>query len=246
MTSTQDEGASKKTTRNTRSNSNGDLTVDFLRVLLREQKEEIIRSLSSKVDELNVKVTELVSKIRRLEDTVALVCDKQEAQQAEINNLRGLVQSSTNVESLLDEMQQRSIRANNLIISGLPEKNSGSVEERNKHDLSEFERLSNFLKISGVKVTENFRIGGARQDGNRLLKVKLGDQTKTTQFLRKSRSLRNTEFNKIFISPDRTPVQQSEYKELRRGLKERRDMGEDVVIYRGRIQEKSSLKNFRQ
>lgn len=237
----------KPSSRNLRSTSNIDsgVTLDSLKALLREQKEQIIISLSTKVDELNMKVTDLVSKIDQLENSVTSLRKKQEEQQMQINKLRDFVQESP--EPLLDELQQRLIRANNLIISGLPEKDSGTVDERKKHDLQEFERLSKLMNMPRVVITQCTRIGGARGDSNRLLKIRLADQNTRVQLLGRSKSLRNTEFDKVFLNPDRTPSQQSAYKELKRELKERRDMGEDVVIYRDQIRPKNfRAKNFRQ
>ena len=244
MSSNPEENTSKRASRNTRSNSLSDLTLDTLKTLLGEQKQEIILSLSSKVDELNSKVTDLISRIKHLENIVTSVSEKQEEQQEEIDNLKELVSSTANPESLLDEIQQRLSRANNVVVSGLPEKTSGSVVERTQQDLLQFKRLTEFLDISDVCVTHCTRVGGTRQDGNRLLKVKLMDPIQRAQLLRKSKSLRNTEFGKVYINPDLTPTQQSKHKELRRELRERRQMGEDVVIYRGSIRPKSALKNF--
>ena len=242
----QEGDMGKKPGRNLRSNSNADsgITLETLKALLREQKEEIILSLSSKVDELNKKVTELVCKIGVLENTVTSLSKKQEEQQMHIDDLRASVLASP--EPLLEELQQRLSRANNLIIAGLPEKSTGTIEDRKKHDLHEFKRLSNFMEMPRVEITQCVRIGGRREDGIRLLKIRIADMNMRTQFLRRSKSLRNSEFGKIFVNPDRTPSQQSAYKELQRELKERRDKGEDVVIYRDRIRPKDFRgKNFR-
>ena len=48
--------------------------------------------------------------------------------------------------------------------------------------------------------------------------------------LRKSRSFRN-----VFVNPDRTKAQRSEFKRLRDELKERRSKGENAVIYNRQV-----------
>ena len=49
----------------------------------------------------------------------------------------------------------------------------------------------------------------------------------------------------VFRFQDLTPVQQAESKRLRQILKERRDKGEDVVIFRNKITKRDDIKNFR-
>ena len=85
MATNQEENGAKRNVRSSiRSNSNSDLSLDSLRLLLSEQKNDIVQSVSSKIDEINVKVTELISKFNRLEDTVTEVCRRQDEQQKEI------------------------------------------------------------------------------------------------------------------------------------------------------------------
>lgn len=249
MSSNQDDNAlNKRILRNTgRSNSNGDLSTDSLRVLLREQKDEIIQSVSHKVDELSLKVSELISKFNHLEDKVTLLCKRQDEQQVEIDNLKMLIGNVPDPEFLIQEIQQRVDRSNNLIVSGLQEKASGSVEDRTRHDLAEFQHLCEVIDVPEVKVEKCFRIGARRQDENRLLKVSLKERSDRNSILRKAKSLRNCgEFEKVYVTPDRTQSQRLMHKKMRLELKRRRDEGDEVVIYRGRIQSKSSLKNFRQ
>lgn len=137
-------------------------------------------------------------------------------------------------------------RANNVIVSGLPENNLGTVQERHQHDVAEIRRVLNFLEISVDSISECTRIGGRVRGGSRLLKVNLKDPQKRDQLLRKSRSLRgSSEFGKIFINPDLTASQQQTQKILRRELEERRQLGESVVIYAGSVRPKSSITNFR-
>lgn len=53
--------------------------------------------------------------------------------------------------------------------------------------------------------------------------------------------LRNTEFRNVFIHLDLTPFQQEAFREQRRILKERRDDGQDVIMYRGEVKLRSDL-----
>ncbi len=246
MATKQDENGAKRNARSsTRSNSNSDLSLDSLRLLLSEQKNDIVQSVSGKIDEINVKVTELISKFNRLEDTVTEVCRRQDEQQKEIEQLKFMMSGLPRADNLVEEVQQRLARENNLIISGLQEKVSGSVEARALHDVNEFKRLCEAMEVPDVQMDKCFRIGAKRQDGDRLLKVCLKERGTRNSILGKAKTLRNSgKFGKVFVTPDRTLSERQTYKNLKTELLQRRAEGEEVVIYRGRIEAKSDLKNF--
>ena len=80
----------------------------------------------------------------------------------------------------------------------------------------------------------------------RPIKVILSDRSSKAVILRKSRDMRmSDDFKRVFISNDRTKLQQPEWSELRKELVCRKELGEDVVIYNGKLASRSSLKIFR-
>ena len=90
-----------------------------------------------------------------------------------------------------------------------------------------------------------FRIGKQRPDGNRILKIVCKDPVIKRTLLTKAKLLRtNPSFQNVYINPDQTPRQQELSKDLRMELRMRRDMGEDVVIRRGKVVRKSAFVNF--
>lgn len=67
----------------------------------------------------------------------------------------------------------------------------------------------------------------------RLLKIKCKNIDARTKILQKARELRHhPEFRGVFLNQDRTPLQQTVYKELRTELLHRKQAGEDVIIKR--------------
>lgn len=63
--------------------------------------------------------------------------------------------------------------------------------------------------------------------------------------LRSGRKLRSsTRFRRVFVAKDLTKLQQEEARNLRAELKRRRELGEDVVIFRNQVRTKDSLPNF--
>ena len=68
-----------------------------------------------------------------------------------------------------------------------------------------------------------------------------------SEVLRSARKLKvSTSFRKVYVNPDRTPVQQAEHKNLRSELLSRRGKGEDVVIFKQSVVPRAdvNLKNF--
>ena len=148
-------------------------------------------------------------------------------------------------ESCVEEFQGRVTRLNNLIFHGVPEQTSGTIEERNKWDKSQIDSIMDNLNIVGVAVSDCKRIGKSQVGRPRLLKITVSDVNKKNEILKKASSLRNTDSCKrIFVHQDLTPYQQAQEKKLRDELKMRRQNGEDVVIYRGKVIRRSCIQNF--
>lgn len=241
MTST-DSVPQRKSTRNKASISSDDLTMESMKALMSEQKNEIINSFTSKIDNLNTTVTILISTINKLEDKVKTLEEVQKQQKVEIENIKEHLEAFSppdfDPEDLIYETQQRINRADNLVLFGVPEKPDGSIIEKREHDNEVFKKVMTTLDISDAHLLACNRIGKPKRDGHRILKVKFANHQERSLCLRKSKLLKNTEFRNVFIKPDLTPYQQAMEWELRNELKARRANNEDVVLLHGRIQRK--------
>ena len=166
----------------------GSLNADHvteLKLLIKNTKAEIINVLGEQNEELRSvkhRIESLFSCFYALEKTVASIQNKQTELESEItavkSNLEGLAEKSRKTtfsemegriskmsEYTMGEVQQQIDRSCNLIVSGLQEKTVGSVEDRTRHDLAEFQRLCETIEVHDVKVEKCFRIGARRQDG---------------------------------------------------------------------------------
>ena len=83
-----------------------------------------------------------------------------------------------------------------------------------------------------------------RDDGKQLLKVELSSRGEKRDILRRSRHLKKGKFSSIFISEDLTPRQQEQIRIMRRELKLRRENGENVVIFKGKVTPMVDVKHF--
>ena len=143
------------------------------------------------------------------------------------------------------EIELRTRKANNIIISGIQEPQNGTVTERAASDTDKCFDILNFLDVkdrNAIKAVS--RIGKPRKDGKRLLRVEFHDFSWKLATLRNAKRLRTSAWRDVYINPDRTQLQQAEEKQLREELSERRAKGEQVYIYRGKIVSKSPSQNF--
>ena len=116
-----------------------------------------------------------------------------------------------------------------------------------EEDTSEVKRLLGCIDVK-VDLMQVSRIGRISKNRNRLLRVVFKNENSRNIVLQKAKYLRQNHNTKaIFISPDRTPYEQAEFAKLRKELQERREAGEDVVIFRNKIvkkEERQERKNF--
>ena len=105
--------------------------------------------------------------------------------------------------------------------------------------------MASTIGVGDLDPEEVTRIGRANSSGARLLRFKCESTIEKFDILKKAKDLRNhPEFKGVYINPDLTKSQRETHKALREKLKERRAAGEQVRIYRGRIVEKDTEKNF--
>ena len=147
--------------------------------------------------------------------------------------------------SVIEEVEDRQRRQKNVIISGIPEQKTGDADERKKADAEIVEELMQELSVNKDDIARIHRIGKPGIGTGRLLKATFRDHETRQEMLRKARQLRNIPAHrKTFINPDLTLNQRNERKVLNEELKKRRGMGEDVVIWRGKIVQKKNFANF--
>ena len=145
------------------------------------------------------------------------------------------VKKETNPEEMMKEVELRLSKRNNIIISGLPEATTGTLEERKREDMKKVGEILKELNVEGCEIENSFRIGRNLQR-QRLICVKMKEFRTKSEILRKAKLLRNSrDFKHCYINPDRTFAQRRMDKELRDALKNRIKEGFDVVIKGGRV-----------
>ena len=103
-------------------------------------------------------------------------------------------------------------RGKNLLVFGLTEEEEENIEEA----------VSNIFLELGEKprVQAVNRLGGTGAEGTRPVKVTLGSATSVNQILSRTGRLKQTEqYKKVYVSPDRSPKERADRRQLVVGLK---------------------------
>lgn len=161
---------------------------------------------------------------------------------SELLNLKNTCSQVPTLADLSNEFDERIRRSHNVIISGVPESEGESSLDDDKTKCFEVLRAINCHKDS---VTEVGGIGKPNKDRPRLLKEKCKSLPSKEVIINNVKRLRKfPKFRDIHINPDRTPVQQSVWKELFIELRNRRQQDEDAVIFHNRVVSRRLPKNL--
>ena len=212
---------------------------------------ENINSLRQDFEQIKLHILSLDSRISGIEHSLTTLTENQEKNKTEVNALKARVEElsclrNPSVDSIADkvlvEFEEREYRRDNLMVFGLPEI-SDSLSQRREHDSANLWRMFQMIKVSYNTVIEHHRVGKISSGKIRPLKVKIRDRTAKMEILRKAKDLRvSGDFKKVFIGNDMTKRQQEQYQTLKKELLKQRDDGKDVVIYKGEIRTRDSIK----
>ena len=153
----------------------------------------------------------------------------------------GLNKPATQVRELrhaVTDCLEQDKRRRNIVVFNVPEQDAGlnSDEqcEADHHSFVELMKVGLKLVIRPEKVA---RVGKPRDDRPRLMVVTLQDERDKWELLKMAKSLRyaGDRFKNIYVAPDLSPTEQEKDRNLWKELRERKEAGEDVIIYRGRV-----------
>ena len=140
------------------------------------------------------------------------------------------------LDNVMWEAEERYRRRKYIIVSGLPEDETGTVSERLISDTNKVKNLALSIGFQGFEPREISRIGNLNSLRPRLLRLKWENPQQRNALLHKARSLRQTLcFKDVYLKPDQTRMQREQSQRLRAELKSRRDSGEKAIIRRGQI-----------
>ena len=221
--------------------------------LLRDNNDILLKRLEGletkilqKVDEkIEKKMVEYERKTdKTIDQKIKAQLDVKKQEQATLENA-----IKNQVSETLEDMRDKEERKLNLMMFNVAESTKNTLHEEVLEDL---QSVKNILihtnpelneSIISTLTTENLkRLGrkaAASTEGNtkvRPIKVTLPDETTKFKILRNSHKLKSYKTNeRIGLKLDLTKLQIAEEKELKIELQRRKDLGEDVMIFRSKI-----------
>ena len=166
-------------------------------------EESFIRILDERLSKRLDPLTEMMNNLMKMNAVL----------QAELQSLRNdheKLRASHDqcLEDTIKEISDRKKRRDNIVISGVQEQESGSLDERREHNTeivqSIFKSLDSSRDFDVISVQRIGRLNPARP---RLLKVELNDVNQKNEILKKAKKLRKSAWDSVYINPDYTLVQ---------------------------------------
>ncbi|XP_008179353.1 uncharacterized protein LOC103308181 [Acyrthosiphon pisum] len=145
-----------------------------------------------------------------------------------IENNKTQIQHSSFEHDIIEELMDRQVRSNNIILFNLPESDNENDLENIKYIFTELnENIENF-KFSRLGRTKS-----TTHDRPRPIKIHLAEQSDVFTILRARKILKSsTKWSNIHFSSDKTTKQRDEMANLRNTLQNRREKGEQDLIIR--------------
>lgn len=154
----------------------------------------------------------------------ALVDLKNEVAQLKTSNVPEI--SNKTIETIIQEVYERHKRRKNIIFYGITENQGGRYANE---DNNKVKSVLNFLEVNStewdIKPMRLGRINPSTQRP-RPIKLVLSSEEDVHCILRKASKLKNSEFDGVHISQDRTPREIDYYKSLKNEMAERISKGE--------------------
>lgn len=137
----------------------------------------------------------------------------------------------------MQEEREIALRKLNLIAFRVDEAPLDSPKDQKLlHDSLTVNDIMNELKIDTADITSFTRLGKESAYKSRPIKLVVKDETVKQEILKRAKDLKKCErFQRVYLSPDRTPKQREENKKLVEEWKERKGNGENVKIFRGSV-----------
>lgn len=212
----------------TRSNSNPTSAVT---VTLSDVKNLMETVLTEKLGSLEKKIDSVVDSLKM----VITRMEKIEGKHKEIESrCRRIEEDQMNIFS---ELEERERRKTNLVVTGVPEREDGTVKERMEWDEEKVKSLfQDLAELDRGDFTKTYRLGRVDSRKPRPLKIVCRSDEIKRKILMKAKDLRSmSTYEGTYVNPDQTPLQQRQSKALREEYKRRKTLGENVLLRHGKI-----------
>ena len=215
--------------------------------LIFKRLESLESNIMNKVDKkIDQRMRELeVKNKKEIEDQISAKLDNFRQDKQEQVNIED--QIKVHVTQSFDELKERQERKNNLILFNIKESTNADINEAIKEDVRAIQKVFQHTNpemsdsLSALDEEKIIRLGKKKEDSAssarpRPVKVILPEEHFKFKILKNTHKLKNfTENPRVGVKLDLTRQQQIEEKELREELERRKKLGEDVMIFRGKV-----------
>ena len=249
-----EEKVLNKTINETKRDETIDNTLSTIKENFDKQLEHFETSIVSKVDKVHQTSDQVNKSLLTYAEKVSINLAGQnktgKAVSELVEKVKTIKQNVEASETSKSEMQLREFKKNNLLLHKLPESRLENLSENYKEDVKSILDIidpKKELKLSDF--SEIRRIGEKNTKSSpRSILIKCNSSTVRNQILQ----LRNLIFtqnnvkHQIFLSPDRTKIEQAAHKKLIAELKDRKNSGEtDIMVRNGKIVKKQQPFRFK-
>ena len=187
------------------SNPNNSLNLSDVKNWIESSESKILSSLKSDIckitnmlESLSQRVDGIESKNSHLERRCEALEKENSDLKEEITNLSTSLKSEV-FEAAVTESDNRMRRLHNIVIQGLPELVTGTLDERKSHDTEQVRRVVQEMGVLDSVIADVRRVGRKRKDGARLVVFKVTNIDSKREIFSKSRALRNSPFRHVFV-----------------------------------------------
>jgi hypothetical protein len=196
----------------------------------------------------NDKLAEQLAKLETL-TAVVLTLQQQNVSILEMLKSERSIEEKVKVQvtEVLDSQKEKEGRVNNIVVFNISESLGTGQEAENTHDKKEICNILAAVRPDldplTVEVEKVTRLGRRKDPKSnprpRPIKVVFKDHDVRNSILRKAWRLKDHEqLKKVGISADKTLTERNAEKAVRQEFLRRREMGEEVVMYKGRVMTK--------
>lgn len=187
-----------------------------------------VGNISSTIENIITENANLKSKLTNLTTVTENTGKKVMLLEADIKNLKSMsalphVQMPATYEEIVSEIQERKIRAKNIVVAGIPEPKNKSAKERQEYDKAEILKITNLVYDDCPEPEKIMRLGKYKAEFTRTIKVSFSSEEIAKAILRNRNKLG---VEKIKLYSDQTPNQQKYIQTLKKELQKRTANGE--------------------
>ena len=202
------------------------------------RKIEIISNDLKKFEEMERHMEFIMNQVKNVKDDLSQLKLNKSRYQNENTELYRQAPDNTNKYEAMQTSYDTEKRKKNLVIYNIWESQDNEIENKIKYDLDVCYEIFGFLGAENIEIMKIDRIGPKKLGVNQQLRpilVKLRYEEEKWNILGRSKNLRNSEYDKVYINKDMSKEEREEDARLRKELNEMRGEGIQCTIKNGQI-----------